>query len=397
MEVLDLNIFLSFKNDDRTQELDIKTSELLNTLFTNFNKKKSNKVIKGSGNILKNHKIQNKKDSITNRVNLILNKLSESNMDLLIIEFLENINQVDEENFIEIQKAFYIKIISEINFIKIYFQFFKILSSIYFKIQNYDISYLISICETKFKVDYMNYDLPDNYSFLIESNEMKRINNLILIKHLVDNKIMSDKLMEECDNVILNQLCYLPDIYYWLNNKNRELTKEESEKIKLLLKTKNIVPREKVLLESLLNKSHVKNNMIKQDTNINNDTLKLEFENIIDEYVLMKSIDDIKFFINNRCHDAIAKNKFCEQLINKFFILNKEGANDIIELCKNLIKAQILFKSNLSRGLLMINNNWKDISIDYNKPIEKMKLLLTTLKNIGITKGLEFLLDLYNI
>ena len=45
----------------------------------------------------------------------------------------------------------------------------------------------------------------------------------------------------------------------------------------------------------------------------------------------------------------------------------------------------------------MINNNWKDISIDYNKPIEKMKLLLTTLKNIGITKGLEFLLDLYNI
>ena len=397
MEVLDLNIFLSFKNDDRTQELDIKTTDLLNTLFTNFNKKKSNKVIKGSGNILKNHKIQNKKDSITNRVNLILNKLSESNIDVLITEFLENINQVDEENYIEIQKAFYIKIISEINFIKIYFQFFKILSSIYFKIQNYDISYLISICETKFKIDYMNYDMPDNFSFLIESNETKRINNLILIKHLIDNKIMSYKLMEECDNIILTQSCYLPDIYYWLNIKNRELTKEEGEKIKNILKTSNIIPREKVLLESLLNKSQVKNNVIKQDININNDTLKLECENIIDEYVLMKSFDDIKFFINNRCNDAITKNKFCEQLINKFFILNKEGANDVIDLCKNLIKAQILFKSNLSRGLLMINNNWKDISIDYNKPIEKMKLLLTTLKNIGITKGLEFLLDLYNI
>jgi hypothetical protein len=123
---------------------------------------------------------------------------------------------------------------------------------------------------------------------------MKRINNLILIKNIVDNKITSDKLMEECDNVILNQLCYLPDIYYWLNNKNRELTKEESEKIKNLLTNKNIVPREKVLLENLINKSQQKNNIVKQDININNDTLKLECENIIDEYVLMKSIDDIK-------------------------------------------------------------------------------------------------------
>ena len=71
-------------------------------------------------NILKNHKIQNSKDSINNKVNLILNKLSESNVDNLIVEFLDNINQVDEEQFNEIQKTFYLKMIAEINFIKIY-------------------------------------------------------------------------------------------------------------------------------------------------------------------------------------------------------------------------------------------------------------------------------------
>ena len=42
---------------------------------------------------------------------------------LAIVEFLDNINQVDEEQFNEIQKTFYLKMIAEINFIKIYLYF----------------------------------------------------------------------------------------------------------------------------------------------------------------------------------------------------------------------------------------------------------------------------------
>ena len=66
-------------------------------------------------------------------------------------------------------------------------------------------------------------------------------------------------------------------------------------------------------------------------------------------------------------------------------------------MIKELIKSQTLFKSNLSRGLLIINSNWKEKSIDYNKPTYKMKVLLTTLKSIGITKGIEFLMYQYKI
>ena len=72
-------------------------------------------------------------------------------------------------------------------------------------------------------------------------------------------------------------------------------------------------------------------------------------------------------------------------------------ADEIIQLIKQLVKWRILFKSNFSRGLLLIYNNWDDLLIDFNNPIVKIKLLLSTLKSIGITKGLEELLEKYII
>jgi len=410
MEVLDVNTFLSFKTHDNFQELDSKTLELINNLFYLVDKnKKGKKVIKKTNiNILKNQKIQTKKDNIINKVNLILNKLSESNIDNLVIEFLENINQIDQENFEEIQKTIYFKVLSEINFTKIYFQFLRILGYVYKQVQNYDLLFFFSIIESKFKFDYTNWDIEFKFNFIRDlTGETKRINNLILIKNLVESKLISDKIIEECDKIILEQNIFLPDIYYWFNSKNRDLTQQEKEQIKIHLKKNEITPREIILLENLINKKIIKLNdstaiqfnktKNESDKIIKVDTLKLECENIIEEYILIQSFDDIKYFINNRCIDAISKNKFCENLINKYFSLNKENSNQIIDLIKELIKSQILFKSNLSRGLLLIYSNWKEKSIDYNKPIDKLKLLLTILKSIGITKGIEFLMEQYKI
>jgi hypothetical protein len=237
--------------------------------------------------------------------------------------------------------------------------------------------------------------------------EIKRINNLILIRHFIDNKFVSDKLITECDMILLNQTKYLPDIYYWFNVKNRELTNDITCKIKeILLGLTTILPREKVLLESLINKTlppttktttNVEVPKTVKKSNIESiDTIKLECNNIIEEYMLVKSVDDIKFFIEKRCTDALTKNKFCEQLIDMYFSMTK-NTGDVIELIKVLIKSQTLFKSNLSRGLLLIYNNWKDRSIDYVKPNERMKALLCTLKNIGITKGLESMIETYQV
>jgi hypothetical protein len=430
MEVLDINKFLAFKMDPNTQELDIQILNVLNSLFGSIDKNKKIKknTKKPVVNILKNQKIQNKKDIIGNKVNLILNKLSESNIDSLIIEFIQNINQIDQETFEEVQKTFYLKIIGEINFIKIYLQFLKILGFLYQKVQGYNLSFFYSMVESKFKLDYSDFNIEANskFDFINEQDgESKRINNLILIKHLVENKMLNSSIYDFCDNIIIEQNIFLPDIYHWFSSKTRDLTLEEINKINILLKKEGISSRETVLLENLINRKNkpvvseqnqvpvskpqihapvIVKKLQNQQTNIEKesekmkiDTLQLECENIIEEYLIVKSIDDIKYFIETRCVDAISKNKFSEYIINKYFIGNKECAGEIIELMKQLIKLHILFKSNLSRGLLLVHNNWKEKSIDYNKPTDKMKTILTTLKNIGITKGIEFLLDQYKI
>lgn len=402
-----INLFLSFKSNAEVQELDDNVLENLVLFFGNIDKnKKGKKIVKKSNiNILKNHKMQNKKDNMVNRVNLILNKLSETNIDILTIEFLENINQVDSENFEEIQKTFYLKIISEINFIKIYLQFLKVLGFVYWKVQSHNLSYFLSIVESKFKLDYTEFDIePDSkFEYVREfDGETKRINNLILIKNLIEQKFLNESLNENLDQSIINQKVFLPDIYYWYNSRNKELSSDEKNKIMELLKIPNLNSREIVLLESLINKSNkpITTVSIKKtvdNTEIKTDTLRLELDNIIEEYILIRSVDEIKYFIEKRCSDAISKNIFCESALDKYFKSNKETSNELIELLKQLIKNQILFKSNLSRGLLLINNNWKDRNIDYNKPVEKMKGILNVLKSIGITKNIEFLFDQYKI
>lgn len=408
-----INLFLSFKSNTEVQELDEDILENLVSIFGVIDKNKKNKKYakKSNINILKNQKFQNKKDNIVNRINLILNKLSESNIDVLVIEFLENINQIDTENFDEIQKTFYLKIISEINFIKIYLQFLKILGFIYWNVQSYDLSFFLSIVESKFKLDYTDFDIEANtkFDFIKDlDGETKRINNLILIKNLIEHKFVSETLYNDVDQLLFEQSVFLPDIYYWYNSRNRELTNDEKNKIIDILKQPNLNSREIVLLENLINKSNkpkqititsdnTKQIKLSDNTEIKTDTLKLELDNIIEEYLLIKSLDDVKYFIDTRCIDAISKNKFCETLFDRYFMLNKESSLELVELFKQLIKTQTLFKSNLSRGLLLINNNWKEKSIDYNKPIDKMKAILTILKNIGITKNIEFLFEYYKI
>jgi hypothetical protein len=95
--------------------------------------------------------------------------------------------------------------------------------------------------------------------------------------------------------------------------------------------------------------------------------------------------------------NVLSKNKFCQYIFDKYFEVSIETSTKIIDLVKILVKKQILYKSNLSRGILLIYNNWNDVSLDYNNPNKKMKELLTCLKNMGITKFLENLLKTYKI
>lgn len=393
MNKIDISSFILFKTHSETQELSNEILKKLNLIFPDIDKKRNRN--KNKNNVLKTQKILIQKENISNKVNMILNKLSEKNIDSLVIEFINSINQISNETYEEILKTFYIKIISEVNFINIYLNFLKIISCVYNKVQQYNLSFLYNIIESKFKNDYTNYEISliSNLNFINDLNgETNRLNNLLLINKLIEHKLLSENVYKYCDDVILNQNIFYSDIYYWFSYKNNKLTISEENKIKEIITTKNISTRDSILLKNMC--SNIQNNKdISNKIESNIDTINIESNHIIDEYLMIKSINDIKYFIENRCVDTITKNKFCEILINKYYMCNKEKSNIILTLIEELYKLKVLLKSNISKGVLMIHNNWDEISIDYDNSDIKIKSLLNILKKLDIVKGLEHLFN----
>ena len=406
---MDIESFVSLKT---LPELENLSNEITNVLTILSSGKKIIKNINKGNQLLKNPKIQLLKDKIENKVNLILNKLSELNINNLLVEFVETIGKIKEEEFNDIQKAFYQKMQSDISFIKIYIDFYKLITQVYILQFNYSNKYMINIIESKFLYDYYDIEYTEKFNFLMEYedannfiiSENKRINHLIIIKNMIYSNILNNNLENIITDELLKQKNYYADIYYWLQNKTLDDTIKLS--IKNIISNNTLPLREKVLLDNLI--IDTKNTEVKgvvkslvtpqiKEQNINSDTLAIESENIIEEYLFMESIDEVKIFIDNRCKDAISKNKFSQYLFNKYFESNIDISSKILDFIKMLVKKQILFKSNLSRGLLLLNNNWKDLVDDFNNPDKKMKELLISLKNLGITKNLENLLQTHKI
>jgi hypothetical protein len=430
--MIDIQTFLSFKNMNDDNIINEKLEQVISLLGIKKNIK--NNKITEKHNTIKNPSIQILKDKIENKVNLVLNKLSENNFNNLLIEFVENINKITENEFILVQQTFYTKMQSEINFVKIYLEFFKIIASLYNDVFNFNSMFFYSIVETKFQHDYYNMILTPEYEFLSDyDEESKRINNHIIIKNMVINNMFKPELIDIINNSILEQSVHYADIYYWFQNTNitPELEQKIKNKIDISIKNNVLPSREKILLEDLVNIKHVNKQpnkqvnkqIIEQPVNINNmitnvpisvitidngfkevvkqktakktdkiDTLQLEVENMIEEYLSIDSYNDIILFIDERCKDAISKNKFCQFAFYKYFEAPPESGKHILELLKQLIKKQSLFKSNLSRGLLLLYTKWNEVQVDYSNPGTKLKDLLIYLKNIGITKNLEHLL-----
>lgn len=411
---MDLQSFVSLKT---SSELDNLSQQIINLINQMSGGKKNLKTFNNKGNqLLKNPKIQLLKDKVENKVNSVLNKLSELNFNNLLIEFIEFLGRLNEQEFNEVQKAFYMKMQSEVSFVKIYCDFFKVISNVYKEYANYKASYFLGIVETKFKYDYLDVEIPEMYEFLKSDededkdvSEVKRINNLNIINALIMSNMVNKDLQSQIDSTLLKQTNHFSDIYYWYQNK--DLTKETKQTIKNIISNNALSMRDKVLLDSLIEEvvpSEVKKSENKKETKpvvkkeaIKTDTLDIESENIIEEYLYIESLDEVKAFIEDRCKDALSKNKFCQYLFNKYFLENQDNSDKLLSLVKLMVKSQILFKSNLSRGLLLLHSKWtsNEISpdIEYENPHKKMKEVLLCLKNMGITKNLENLLKQYKI
>lgn len=357
MTTIDINYFYSKKNVEI--QLDVEIINILNTLF-------SNKIVDKPHNssLLKNQKIQSHKKLLVNKTNLILNKLSEKNMENLIDEFIKNIKNVTYEEFKEIQETFYIKIVLDIKFLKNYFNFLIYIAYIYNKVYNYNLNYFINIVQTKFMLDYDdNYIISDKYIFLEDfKNEEKRINNLMLLNYLLENQYLKNELLNDCNKLLINQKKHYYDIYYWI-----KINKLTNINVLDIINNNIISNREKILLYSLIENEKIELEEINDE--------KIEEHNlIINDYLSTKSLEDICNYIKQN------KNSFLEILIENYFIYNSIKSKEIYNLFIKLLENNVYTKNNFLEIYDIIINNWEDKNIDYNNGDNKKNKLYTLIK-----------------
>lgn len=278
---MDYNIILSYKN---------KYIKIDNKIL-----KKIKKQI-NSSNIYYKYKKPKNVYIKTNNINILLNKICISNIDNIITDFFNNI-KITENNINNFITIIYNKIINEKSFIKANSLFLiKFFNIIYNKFNKNLTNIILNHINNNFNNNYLHY------------NEDKKENFLNFIKELVENNMLIKDIYDDIISYLLNKKLYI-DIYYLL--KNTLLVNKYNNIINNIISNNNNI-RLQTLFESLKNKKKSKKKSkkkkITKKTNYN-----LEIENIIEEYLFLKDIHEIKLYLKENNNSInfinILKNK----------------------------------------------------------------------------------------
>ncbi len=341
------------------------------------------KTSKKQVNIMKTNKIQAKKDLNENKLIMIMNKLSSDNINELVAEYISNINL--EENNIE--GSNYNLILTEI--------FNKMIKDVKF-IENY-INFAIKI----FAIEYKRLNiLPSVFINLIKetlensSDENIRSACYEIVKKLQKCGFFYESILTFISkNLFLLDSSHYIDIYNWFSSFPKEYVYKYKDEITNVLKNINN-NRDKILISSLLENNVIIDNIESFETE-ENDELKTLINNILEEYNFIKSIDEVEEFIKTDCSDINKKNLFCKEFIE--FNINNVSTVDMT-LIDELIKNRILFKSNISKGLVLYlsmvgNNHITKTDERYEKIVDILKYL----KNNNITKNIEHIFKKFRV
>jgi len=346
---------LLLKSNTECKILDESVIESIKCFFKDSNIKYTKKNKKNI-NSLKNSNFNLKKNKIENKFIFILNKLSQNNLDKILIEFIQNINISIEDNYITVQEIFFNKVIVDNQFIEIYCLFLINIAKISYIKYNYKPTKIINIIS-----QYLN-----NYE---NNNEKSRLSFLKFIKYLVNNNFFDNNIVKHISEILIQNKLII-DIKFWHEN-----FKFNNVKIKNI-KCENV--RDKLMLETIFDNSNNKNKTI-VDNNVKlnkNDEFKTQCNNIIEEYLYLKETTEIIYFIENECETIVKKNKFIDNILLKSYKLQ------ILNLLNDLISKNILDKNIFS---LSLKNNYKKI-----KNVDK---ILVIFKQNNITKNLDHLFN----
>uniref|UniRef100_A0A6C0HWM3 Uncharacterized protein n=1 Tax=viral metagenome TaxID=1070528 RepID=A0A6C0HWM3_9ZZZZ len=365
------------KNDTKCVFL---SENIISSILDTFSKSniKVIKCAKKQVSAIKTNKVQAKKDLNENKIIMIMNKISENNINELIGEYLCNVFVDTEEKYNVIMTEIFNKMLKDIKFVENYIKF----------------ALKIFIIEKKRLNLY-----PEEFIDLIKltvsiGTEEERCACYTLMKVLIKYEFFNKDIIKFISNIVLSnndKLKYI-DIYNWFSGID---ISEYREAILNIIKKCNSenMNREEILLESLFEKS-INNELVEETLDIisNHNQINTLINNIIEEYDFLKSIDEVIEFIQVECDNINNKNLFCKEVIN--FYISKD-INIGLELIDELIKKKSLFKSNISKGLVLyLGENNNNTSIHNNTKIIQ---ILKYLKNNNITKNIEHIFKRFRV
>jgi hypothetical protein len=398
---------LKLKNDTRCVLLNEMT---ISTILGFFNQSniKTFKVVKKQVNILKNNRIQGKKDLNENKLIMIMNKISHNNINSLIKEYLSTITINTQEEYNSIQDEIICKLIKDITFIDNYIPFIiKVFSIEKYKL-SFDPEYFINTLYSIIQSNYNKLNQNNDISNIMDpDNESERIACLTIIKKLISFNFFKIDLYHYISKLLLSQQYYKIDVYYWfvdlVEYKNiyklqihtciSECNKSGLKREELMLETlfdDNIKPIESVVPSVPKKFSDiVLTDKFSKPINTTTNHFIILIQNIIDEYLYLEILDEVGNFIINECKDLNEKNIFCQELIKIYFTGSKRPP--LLLLFDYLIKKKYIFKSNLSKGLLLyLENN----TINSSDPIDTF---LKFLRSNNITNNIEHVFKKYRV
>jgi hypothetical protein len=395
---------LQLKNNVKCTHL---SETLINIILNTFTQSniKTFKGPKKTINVLKSNKIQIKKDLTENKLIMIMNKISHNNINELIKEYLL-IPNICVEQYNIIQNEILEKMVKDITFIDIYIPFIIKVFSIEKYRLNIEPIYFINKLEEIISYYYLGLPLVTNI-LLDKNNEIERLSYLKIINKLFMFNFFKQDIEKYISTILLQQQNKI-DIYYWFfeNNLSNKYINQINSNI-VFCKENNMI-RETLMLESLFQNQDLTTQIKPTKIESTKTESNIYIENIIEEYMYIESTEEIINFITNECKDLENKNLFCKELLIRFFNIDiKKQASiegdtvhnptqkikSICDLFYELINKKIIFKSNISRGLILFLE-----SAPSNKIVTSlMEYLLKFLKTNNITKNIEHVFKKYKI
>lgn len=362
------------KNDTKCVFL---SENIISNILDSFSKSniKIIKCAKKQVSVIKTNKVQAKKDLNENKIIMIMNKISDNNINELIGEYLSNILVDTEEKYNVIMTEIFNKMIKDIKFAENYIKF----------------AMKIFIIEKK-RLNLYPEEFIDLIKNTIYTNtdETVRAGCYNIIKLLVKYEFFNSNIIKCISDYIIDikDKSRFIDCYSWFNGLDITIVDSYKKDILNIANKCNSenMNREKILIESLIDIKQIETTSTINDYS-DEDSLITSINNILEEYEFIKSIEEVVEFINTECDNINNKNTFCMQIIEFY----NDKLNEGIELVDTLIRKKVLFKSNISKGLVMYLNKHE------NPESNKIVLILKYLKNNNITKNIEHIFKKYKV